>query len=316
MTGSITDVDGILVGHWTDAEAATGCTVVLCPPGTVGACDARGPAPGTRETDLLRPGNLVQHVDAVLLTGGSAFGLDAAGGVMRWLEEHGCGYSTPAGPVPIVPGAVLYDLGIGSPSRRPSAEAGYAAAACAGREAAWGSVGAGTGATVAKAAGMDYAVKGGVGTASEWAGPVVVGAVVVLNAFGDIIDPAGGAVLAEARLGGPATEMLRALHASPSVGGNTTLVAVATNARIDRSVALRMASVAHNGIARCVRPSHTPFDGDVAFALATGAVPVDAELGPALLGALSELATERALLHALRSATSLAGVPAIAELGG
>jgi len=316
MNGSISDVHGIRVGHWTDEAGATGCTVVLCPRGTVGGYDPRGAAPGSRETDLLRPGNLVEHVDAVLLTGGSAFGLAAATGVVQWLEERGRGFPTPEGPVPIVPGAVIYDLAIGSAQARPDAAAGYAAVDAASDKPGWGTTGAGTGATVAKAAGMGSAVKSGVGTASQRAGRTTVGALVVLNAFGDVVEPATREVLAAPAGGDSSDSLLRRSVAMPAPGTNTTLVVVATNARVDRAGVQRMATVAHNGIARCVRPSHTPYDGDIAFGLATGELEAGGPLSLAVLCSLAETATEMALLHALASATPLAGVPTYQSLRG
>ncbi|OLD36665.1 MAG: peptidase S58, partial [Armatimonadetes bacterium 13_1_40CM_3_65_7] len=258
----ITRVPGILVGHWTDPVGLTGCTVVLCPPGTVGSGEVRGGAPGTRETDLLRPGTLVQEVNAVLLTGGSAFGLAAADGVMKFLEERGVGFDTPVAKVPIVPAAVLFDLGVGDPSARPGPDQGYAACTAATQDVAEGNVGAGTGATVAKLHGIDRAVRGGLGTASRIEGDLVVGAIAAVNAYGEVVDDQGE-VVAGARPG----EGADGEDSLP--GTNTTLVVVATNARLSKERAHLMSLAVHDGIAGTIRPAHTMWDGDTVFALAT-----------------------------------------------
>jgi L-aminopeptidase/D-esterase-like protein len=315
---AITAVPGLRVGHWTNRRAATGCTVVLCEGGAVAAVDVRGGAPGTRETDVLRPGNLVDRVHAVLLSGGSAFGLDAATGVMRFLEERGVGVPTPGGPVPIVVGAVLYDLSIGRADVRPGADAGYSAcqAARAGR-LAQGSVGAGTGATVAKALGPDRAVKGGVGSAAEaLPGGTVVGALLAVNCFGEVVDPDSGRILAGPRddKGGFAStlDVLRKRPPSLLFGAtNSTIGVVATNARLTREQAYRLAVMAHDGLARVVRPAHTLVDGDVFFALATGAQEQAADI--IALSALAARAVERAIVRAMAEAKGLAGVPSAAE---
>jgi L-aminopeptidase/D-esterase-like protein len=311
-------IPGLRVGHWTDRRAATGCTVVLCEGGAVAAVDVRGGAPGTRETDVLRPGNLVERIHAVLLSGGSAFGLDAAAGVMRYLEERGVGFPTPGGPVPIVVGAVLYDLSIGRSDVRPDAAAGYAAcrAARSGR-ISQGSVGAGCGATVGKALGMERAVKGGIGTASERAADdVIVGALVAVNCFGEVVDPDSGRILA-----GPRDEQggflstLDILRRWPSgqPGGftNSTIGVVATNARLAREQAYRLAVMAHDGLSRAIRPAHTPLDGDAFFSLATGATEAPVDL--ISLGSLAARAVERAIVRAVTEARGLAGVPSLAE---
>ena len=309
---------GIRVGHWTDRRAATGCTVVVCEKGAVGGVDVRGGAPGTRETDLLRPGTLVEEVHAILLTGGSAFGLDAAGGVMRYLEERGKGVLYGGGRVPVVVGAVLYDLGIGSYDVRPGPEEGYRVcrAARAGRVVE-GSVGAGTGATVAKALGMERCLKGGLGTASEsLASGLIVGALAVVNSLGEVVDPANGEVVAGPRgRDGRFVSTLEALQQGALAPGghpSTTLAVVATNARMSKEQACRLALMGHDGLARTIRPVHTMVDGDVVFALATGRVETAPE---ALLAmeALAALAVERAVLRAVRRATGLAGVPSAAE---
>ena len=286
----ITRVPGIRVGHWTDPVGLTGCTVVLCPPGTVGGGEVRGGAPGTRETDLLRPGTLVQEVNAVLLAGGSAFGLAAADGVMRFLEERGVGFDARVARVPIVPAAVLFDLGVGDPAARPGPEHGYRACDEASDEVAEGNVGAGTGATVAKLYGMQRAVKGGLGTASSEEGGVVVGAMAAVNAFGEVLDESGE-VLAAARPG----ELTGDVSPWPT---NTTLVVVATNAKLSRERANLLAGAAHEGIFRAIRPAHTMWDGDTVFTLATGEVDADQR-------ALEELAA-KAVMKAIRRGVLLA----------
>jgi len=286
----ITRVPGIRVGHWTDLVGLTGCTVVLCPPGAVGSGEVRGGAPGTRETDLLRPGTLVQEVNAVLLTGGSAFGLAAADGVMRFLEERGIGFDTQVAKVPIVPAAVLFDLGIGDPAARPAAAEGYEACARAGEEVAEGNVGAGTGATVAKLHGPHRAVKGGLGTTSRERGDLVVGALAVVNAFGEVLDE-NGDVLAGARPGGEAGDEAP----GPT---NTTLVVVATNANVSKERANLLAKAAHDGIFGAIQPAHTMWDGDTVFTLATGEVEADQ-------WSLEELATQ-AVTAAIRRGVLLA----------
>ncbi len=321
LCDAITDVPGIRVGHWTDRRAATGCTVVLCEKGAVGGVDVRGGAPGTRETDLLRPGTLVQGIHAVLLTGGSAWGLDAAGGVMRYLEERGVGLAFGAGPVPVVVGAVLYDLRLGRGDVRPDAEAGRRACRAARAGAvAQGSVGAGTGATVGKALGMERCLKGGLGTASEalpsTAGELVVGAVVAVNCFGEVVDPASGQVIAGPRAEGGGfvgtVDILRGAEQAPWGGESTTLAMVATNARLTKEYACRLASVAHDGLARAIRPLHTMGDGDVVFTMATGQTALE-PMRYVALEALAAQAVERAVLKAVRAARGLAGVPSAAE---
>jgi L-aminopeptidase/D-esterase-like protein len=316
---AITAIPGLRVGHWTNRRAATGCTVVLCEAGAVAAVDVRGGAPGTRETDVLRPGNLVERIHAVLLSGGSAFGLDAAAGVMRYLEEQGVGFPTPGGLVPIVVAAVLYDLSIGRSDVRPDAAAGYAACRAAkGGRIAQGSAGAGSGATVGKALGMERAVKGGIGSASEGAtGDVVVGALVAVNCFGEVVDPASGRILAGPRdeKGGflSTLDILRRRPPAALSGGftNSTIGVVATNARLTREQAYRLAVMAHDGLSRAVRPAHTPVDGDVFFSLATGATEASVDL--ITLGALAARAVERAILRAVTEARGLAGVPSLGE---
>jgi L-aminopeptidase/D-esterase-like protein len=314
---AITDVPGIKVGHWTNRRAATGCSVVLCEAGAIGGVDVRGAAPGTIETDLLQPGTLVQSVNAVLLTGGSAFGLAAAAGVRRWCEEHGLGYSFGGSVVPIVPGAVIFDLNIGRADVRPDEAAGYAAASAAkaGRVAE-GSVGVGTGATVAKLMGPRACLKSGVGTASEvLEGGLVVGALVAVNAVGDVIDSRNGSVIAGPRgENGAFADTLDVLRRGRRrvPEGNTTIGVVATNARLTKEQANRLATVAQDGLARAIRPVHTSADGDTIFALATGEVEAPQ---PRIIGleTFAALAVERAIVKAVLAATSLAGVPSLSE---
>jgi L-aminopeptidase/D-esterase-like protein len=278
--GSITDVPRVTAGHAHNATALTGCTVVIFGgEGAVAAVDVRGGAPGTRETDLLRPDNLVERINAVLLTGGSVFGLDAACGVTRYLEEHRIGFETVAGPVPIVPAAVIYDLAVGDPSVRPDSRMGYEACANAsGKRVSEGRAGAGAGATVGKILGHEHASRGGVGTASlRLRSGATVGALVVVNSFGDIVDPATGQILAGARSPGrrgwintARTLVELTVPPAPRVIENTTLAIVATDAALTKSQALRVAAMAHDGMARAINPVHTPYDGDTVFVASTG----------------------------------------------
>jgi L-aminopeptidase/D-esterase-like protein len=321
---AITDVAGLAVGHFTHPARATGCTVVLCPQGVVASVDVRGGAPGTRETDLLRPENLVDRVHAILLTGGSAFGLDAAGGVMRWLEEHGHGVAVGQVRVPIVPAAVIFDLWHGDPSIRPDAAAGYAACTAASTQPpAQGSVGAGAGATVGKLFGIERAMAGGIGTSSLRVAGVTVAALVVVNATGDVVDPSDGQVVAGARKSVGSRHLLHSLEAllggqlpeRLQPGAATTIGVVATDAVLDKAQCTKLAAMAHDGLARSVVPAHTPFDGDTLFALATGGSAQAASL--ALLGALASEVTARAVLQAVRHAVSQAApleLPALRDL--
>lgn len=319
----ITAVPGIRAGHFTYADAATGCTVVIADGGAVGGVDVRGGAPGTVETDLLDPVNTVQTVNAVLLAGGSAFGLAARQGVVRRLEEQGEGFEVGEGlVVPIVPGAVIFDLRVAQ--ARPGPECGYRAAtgASAG-QLAEGSVGAGAGASVGKLRGMAWAMKGGAGTASvSLEGGLVVGAVVVVNAVGDVVDPGTGQVVAGARTeaGGfaDARRILRAEQpggerpdASPT-GLNTTIGVVATNARLTQSQATKVAQMAQDGLARALVPSHTPADGDAIFSLATGRLSSGFDTGQ--VGALAAEVVAEAVVRAVRAATGLPGLPATSDL--
>jgi L-aminopeptidase/D-esterase-like protein len=313
-------VAGLAVGHFTDTRRPTGCSVVLCPAGAVAGVDVRGAAPGTRETDLLDPRNTVEQVHAVLLTGGSAFGLDAAGGVMRWLEERGHGLRVGPACVPIVPAAVLFDLWVGDASIRPDAAAGYAAASAARiDDLAQGSVGAGAGATVGKLFGPERAMKGGIGSASLTVGAVTVAALVVVNAVGDVLNPTTGQVLAGARddAGTGFIHIAQALcsgraPATLMQGMNTTLGVVATNAALSKAQCGKLASMAHDGLARSISPVHTPLDGDTLFALATGRAGVPGNL--TLLGALACEVVARAVVNAVHAATGLPGQPALRDL--
>lgn len=321
--GALTDVAGIRVGHFTDARRPTGCTVVIAEDGAVAGVDVRGAAPGTRETELLSPVNAVDRVHAVLLAGGSAFGLDAASGVMRWLDERGIGVAVGAeragAPadgvirVPIVPAAILFDLWVGDARIRPDAAAGYAACAAASEApAAQGAVGAGAGAAVGKLFGIERAMKGGIGSASLRVGGVTVAALIAVNAVGDVIDPATGAIVAGARtpdgkrLLGSTQALLRGdAPAAPQVGGATTIGVVATDAELTKAQATKLAQMAHDGLARSIDPVHTMSDGDTLFALATGRAGRTADL--TLLGVAAAEVTARAVLNAVLHARSLGG---------
>ncbi len=305
MATGITCVPGIRVGHWTDLDAATGCTVILCEDAVAVGVDVRGGAPGTRETDLLRPGSLVGRANAVLLSGGSAFGLDAATGVMRFLEEQGVGVPTRAGNVPIVSAAVLFDLGIGRADVRPDAAAGYAA--CRAATAAQideGCVGAGTGATVAKRYGQQGAIKAGIGTAGrELQDGLVVGAIVAVNAAGSIYNPESGHPIAQPRVHKDRSDVL--------VGENTTIGVVATNARLDTAGAMRLATLAHDGLAMTIRPAHTQFDGDTLFGISIpGGLDHDRPLDLVALGEAVAQVVAEAVVRGVALATSLHGIPA------
>ncbi|MDB5850590.1 MAG: peptidase [Rhodoferax sp.] len=311
-TSAITDVAGIEVGHFTDSRRPTGCSVVIARAGAVAGVDVRGAAPGTRETDLLHPSNLVQQAHAVLLSGGSAWGLDAAAGVMRWLEEQGIGLQVGYGLVPIVPAAVLFDLPVGDPRVRPDAEAGYRACQAASRNPPdEGSVGAGAGALVGKLYGIARAMKGGIGTASLCVDGITVGALVACNAVGDVVDPATGAVVAGARTtdGNGLQDTRRAVLAglaprSPLAGTNTTIGVVATDAVLTKAQAHRLAQVAHDGLARSINPVHTMSDGDTLFALGTGAAGRSADM--AVLSVLVAEVTALAVLRGIRAARGVA----------
>jgi L-aminopeptidase/D-esterase-like protein len=315
----ITQVPGFAVGHASDYKNVTGCTVVLCPAGTVGSLDIRGSAAGTRQIDALLGFHIVNEVHAVLIAGGSAFGLDAAGGVMEFLEERGRGFDVTITRVPIVPTAVIYDLSVGNCRARPDKAMGYAACQAARSEASGdGSIGAGTGASVGKLLGIHHAMKGGLGT-SFYEGPngLKVGAMAVVNAFGDVVDPATGGVVAGARTTRDGREFadaarliqqgkVRQRFGEP----NTTIGVVATNATLTREEAQKIAQMGHNGLARTIRPVHTLFDGDVVFVLAHPEVRADLHV----LGLLGEEALSQAILNAVKSAHGLGVLPSYQDL--
>lgn len=324
-TGAITDVEGVRVGHFTETRRPTGCTVILTPEGATGGVDQRGGAPGTRETNLLDPVNLVEKVNGVVLAGGSAFGLAAADGAVRWLEEKGFGYRAGRSIVPIVPAAILIDLSIGEdPKIRPTAESGYKACEAAKTGTVeQGNVGAGAGATIGKLAGPGRAMKGGLGTASvKLANGLVIGAIVAVNAAGDIWDHTSGKLIAGARnAGGKGLADVMALMRQGSLPGmaarpleNTTIGCVATNAVMTKAQASRMAIMATAGLGMAIRPAYTPFDGDTVFSLATGKwkTPVDNSwLG--IIGALSADVLARAVTSAVKHAKSIPGYPGLAD---
>ncbi len=317
MYNAITDVSGIKIGHYTDKKAVTGCTVVLCERGAVAGVDVSGSSPGTRETDLLRPGNLVEKVQAIVLSGGSAFGLDAAAGVMKYLEERGFGYETSAGRVPIVPAAIIFDLNIGDSKIRPGANEGYQAClAATNGKVAEGCVGAGTGATVGKILGVERAVKSGLGTASQRiAGDVVVAALVVVNAVGDVIEPGTGKILAGPRKpdgrGFLSTSKLWKGDFKEAVPlFNTVIGVVVTDAKLAKTEANRLARVAQVGIARTIDPCHTMYDGDALFTLSLGEKQADLSV----LGAAAAEVVAEAIVRAIQKAKTLAGVPAAKDV--
>lgn len=327
---AITDVRGIEVGHAQNEEALTGCTVILCRKGAVAGVDVRGGAPGTRETDLLDPVNLVEKVHAIVLAGGSAYGLDAASGVMRYLEEQKIGFNTGAAKVPIVPAAILYDLNLGRADVRPDSAMGASAAAAARGFAAStppaeGNVGAGTGASVGKMFGAALAMKSGLGTASvEIGGGVIVGAIVAVNAWGDVIDPKSGEIIAGLRSGkiGPlriggkdqfadTLAMMKKMIGRSVLGltsrSNTVIGVVATNAKLTKAQATKVARMAQDGLARTVRPAHTMLDGDVIFALSTGTKKADVST----IGAFAAEAMAEAIIRAVKAAKPAGGLPGL-----
>lgn len=315
-TFSFFDIPGIRVGHEQDAEAGTGCTVVVCEEGAVAGVDVRGGAPGTRETDLLDPSNLVGQIHAVVLSGGSAFGLDAASGVMELLEERGIGFDVGVTRVPIVCAAVLFDLACGDWRVRPDSAMGRRAAESAldpSYTPLRGSVGAGTGATVGKFHGMDYAMRGGIGAHAFRSGRLAVGALIAVNCLGDVIDPRTGMIVAGARdragrrfLGTEEAVMAACESRKDVFANNTTIGVIATNALLTKAQARKLASMAHDGLARTMRPAHSMVDGDTIFALSTGTV--DADMNS--LGALAARSVEEAVLDAVRSASLGYGFPA------
>jgi L-aminopeptidase/D-esterase-like protein len=316
MLDAITAISGLRVGHDTNLNAATGCTVLLCDTPAIGGVDVRGGAPATRETDLLRPMHMVEEVNAILLTGGSAFGLSAADGVMTYLAERNIGIDTGVARVPIVPAAAIFDLALGSASIRPDAASGYRA--CIQASNAFpeqGSVGAGTGATVGKLLGPALCMKGGLGTAcTQLPDGTLVGALVVVNAFGDILDPQTRQIVAGTR--GPLGGLL---NGNPF--GNTTIAIVATDAALDKVQVNKIAQMAHNGLAQTIQPAHTMFDGDTVFALALGPRsrrqqdPALALQQVSMLGATASNTLARAIVKAVRLATSLYDIPAASSEG-
>jgi L-aminopeptidase/D-esterase-like protein len=318
--GAITDVKGVKVGHFTDDRRPTGCTVILTEAGATGGVDVRGSAPGTRETDLLNPTNLVEKVNAVLLSGGSAFGLEAATGVVRYLEERKIGYPVgAAGVVPIVPAAILFDLGLGDPRIRPDATAGYKACEAATDGAfLQGSVGAGTGASIGKLWGMARAMKGGLGTASVRVGGITLGAIVAVNAVGDVLDPTTGRILAGARTEDGqrfqdtvGSTLKGQLSPGMRPGTATTIGVMACDARLTKAQCQKLAQIAHDGLARTINPVHTHFDGDTIFALATGASELTGNM--LLLGVLAAEVMSRAVVNAIVAARGWPALPAAAE---
>ena len=320
-SNTITDVPGIKVGHADNKEAITGCSVVLCEKGAVGGVDQRGGAPGTRETDLLRPMHMVEKVHAVMLGGGSAFGLDAAGGVMAYLEEHKIGINVGPAVVPIVPAAILFDLDIGDASVRPDAMMGRSACEAASDDAVeQGNVGAGTGATTGSIFGPGFQMKGGIGSASiDLGGGIIIGGLVAVNPFGDVIDPDTNEIIAGARKAPGGKELADTLatlktfigkNIMKMAGRNTVIGVVATNASLSKEQANKVAQMAHNGIARTIRPAHTLFDGDTIFALSTGNKKVDVNV----VGAFASEVVGQAILNGVRAAESSGGRPAHSEI--
>jgi L-aminopeptidase/D-esterase-like protein len=312
MHDDITDISGIRIGHDTNLEAGTGCTVILCDTPATGGVDVRGGAPATRETDLLHPLNMVEEVNAVMLTGGSAYGLDAASGVMHYLEEQGIGYDTGVARVPIVPAAAIFDLAFGAANIRPDAASGYRACQNATAEPVMqGNAGAGTGATVGKMAGPFFSMKGGLGSASiQLSDGTLVGALVVVNAAGDVIDPQTQQVVAGAR--NPTGQGFFATNPF----GNTTIAVIATNASLTKAQVNKVAQMAHDGIAQAIRPAHTMFDGDTIFALALGPksqIMTNSTIAASqisTIGAAAATTLARAILKAVRHAAELHGIPA------
>jgi L-aminopeptidase/D-esterase-like protein len=318
MLNSICDVPGILVGHAQDDQGGTGCTVIIAQNGAVCGVDVAGGAPGTRETDCLNPVNLVQSVNAVYLGGGSAYGLAGADGVMRWCEEHGKGFDVGVGIVPIVPGAVLFDLPVGSPSSRPDAEMGYQACLNAvGDNTAMGNVGAGTGASIGKGRGPAGVMKGGLGTFSIRTGDVIVGAIVAVNCFGDVIDHTTGTIIAGTRsendpegngpFRGTPGYLMESRGINP-IRSNTTIGVIATNAVLTKTQASKVASMAHAGYARAINPIHTMFDGDSIFCMSAGDIPADVTM----IGTMAAEVMSRAVVEGIKAAKTAYGIPGYA----
>jgi len=311
---NITDIEGIRIGHAEDAEGGSGCTVILCEKGAWAGVDVRGGAPASRETELLKPVNLVDQIHAVVLAGGSAYGLDAASGVMRYLEEKGVGFDVGVGVVPIVSAASLFDLVVGDPKVRPDAAMGYRACENASsQKPEEGNVGAGTGATVGKFLGPEYMMKSGLGTFALQIGDLIVGAVVAVNALGDVIDMDTGRQIAgllnkEKTALASTEEAMYAEYAENRnvFSGNTTIACVVTNARLTKTQATKIASIAHNGLARSIRPVHTMADGDTVFVMATG----EKEVQPDAVGALAAEVLARSINRGVKAAEPAYGLPA------
>ena len=313
-------IDGFTTGHAQDPDAGTGCSVVICPAGAVSGVDVRGGAPGTRETDLLDPVNLVELVHAVFLSGGSAFGLDASAGIMAYLEEHDIGFDVPVGKVPIVAGAVLFDLVVGKSHIRPDKNMGYQACVQArSNRVLQGCIGAGTGACVGKIAGMDRAMKSGLGCHAVEVGDLQIGAMVAVNCLGDVIDPSSGRPVAgvltpdKQRIGSTEEIMVRNWnqHKNPFVS-NTTIGVILTNATLTKSKAKKLASMAHNGFARTLRPAHSMFDGDTIFTMGSGKIEADLSV----VGLLAAQVMEQAVLNAIRYADAAHGLPCSGDIVG
>ena len=320
MTESVIDISGISIGHYTDTASGTGCTVILCPDGAVPGVDVRGSAPGTRETDLMRTGHMIRHIHGLVLSGGSAFGLESASGVMRYLEENNIGYKVANSVVPIVPAAIIFDLGFIDNKIRPGIAEGYLAAKNATIGTVQeGNVGAGTGATIGKAMGIKNATKGGLGTYCMTVAGVKIAAIAVANPFGDVVDPETGIIIAGAR--GKHNEFINTSNylLQGSAGksetdlSNTTLAVVITDADLTKEEANKLSQNGQNGLSLAIRPAHTSGDGDVVFALATG----KSKLKPDMrhLGIAASKTVYKAIIQAVRSAESLGGIPSANEIG-
>lgn len=320
MNNSITDVPGIKVGHAQNIEAGTGCTVIICEEGAVTGVDVRGGGPGTRELAGLDPVSLVSKAHAVYLGGGSAYGLDGASGVMQYLEEKGIGFDVGVGVVPIVPGAVLFDFFVGNYKIRPDKAMGYEACMDASENnVIQGNVGAGTGAAVGRINGPEYFMKGGIGTASRQVGNLIVGAIVAVNCFGDVIDPFTGRIVAgtlDEEKKNPADTMSIISSSENSIGNafssNTTIGCVAVNADFSKVEATKVAMMAHDGFARAINPIHTMTDGDTIFCMATGGV----KSNPTMVGALAAEVMAEAIVNAVKSAETAYGIPGYNEING
>lgn len=307
-----TAVEGFKVGHYTDLETLTGCTVILCPPRTRASCEVRGSSPGSRELAILAPEKKMEEIHAILLTGGSAFGLAAADGVMKWLEEHEIGYQTPWAKVPLVASAVIFDLNVGRSAVRPDAAAGYAACKNAtSSRVEEGNVGAGTGATVGKWRGLEYCMKGGIGTASATIGDLVVGSLVVVNAVGDIVDLSGkiiaGARSMEGHFYGEDETHRTFARGKALEKTNTTLAVVATNAEFSKIDLYRISQRMHDGFARAIHPVHTSYDGDISFALSWGSVHADLDFVAEMAASL----VAQAIRNAVQAAKGVQGIPGL-----